>query len=136
MDFSDFRKNSDWLAKEDFLEPRILTIMAATTRLMPDGKAKPVLFFSETGIEAGMGLNKTNLTTLNRLFGSDEGDDWVGRKVEVFNDLSVSFQGQIGGLRLRAPPPPPPQPVAAPVQPVPAIQHHAVREDDIAAGGY
>ena len=94
----------NWLAKEDFNTPQVLTIVHAETRDMPDGKRKPCLFFKETGMVKAMGLNKTNLGVLNRLFGSDEGDDWVGQRVEVFNDPSVTFQGQVGGLRIRAAP--------------------------------
>ena len=125
MNFSEFRKNENWLAKEDFDTPQVLTIIHADTRDMPDGKRKPCLFFKETGMVKAMGVNKTNLGTLNRLFGSDEGDDWVGQRVEVFNDPSVTFQGQVGGLRIRA----------APRQVAAAIQHREVREDDIAGGG-
>src|SRR5688572_18610086 len=47
-------------------------------------------------------LNKVNNTILIGLFGSDETDDWKGKRVTAFFDPSVSFGGKTcGGIRLR-----------------------------------
>jgi hypothetical protein len=47
-------------------------------------------------------LNKENLRTLIEAFG-DEMDGWIGQRVEVFFDKSVTFGGKrVGGIRLKA----------------------------------
>ena len=47
-------------------------------------------------------LNATNIRKLMEMFGP-ESNDWRGNNVNVFNDMSVSFNGMQGGIRLRAP---------------------------------
>jgi hypothetical protein len=48
-------------------------------------------------------LNKTNLRLLAKWFGNHT-RDWVGRKVSVYRDDSISFGGNlVGGWRLRKP---------------------------------
>lgn len=46
-------------------------------------------------------LNRTNCERLEKIFGSDEPDAWVG-KVELYNDRSVRGpNGERGGIRVR-----------------------------------
>lgn len=46
-------------------------------------------------------LNSTNLALLEKAFGSDDTDDWTGKKVVLFNDENVSFGGKLtGGVRV------------------------------------
>lgn len=62
-------------------------------------------------------LNSTNIQLSERIFGSDDTDQWVNRKVVLYVDPNVSYGGKIvGGIRVRAPKPgavapPPPPPV-------------------------
>ncbi len=49
-------------------------------------------------------LNKTNGTMLQLITGSGDFDDWIGKKVVLFNDPTVSYAGKItGGIRIRKP---------------------------------
>jgi hypothetical protein len=49
-------------------------------------------------------LNSTNIQLCERIFLSDNTDDWIGRKLVLYNDPNVSFQGKVtGGIRVRAP---------------------------------
>lgn len=49
-------------------------------------------------------LNTTNINLLALICGSHNSDDWIGRRVVLFNDPSVSYAGKmIGGIRVRAP---------------------------------
>ncbi len=49
-------------------------------------------------------LNVTNIQLLAKACGSDDSDAWTGRKVMLYVDHSISFQGKVvGGLRVRAP---------------------------------
>ena len=137
MNISEFRLSKKWLQKEEFSTPRTLTILDVYARNLDDGTKKLTMFFSETGTERGAGLNRTNIDACSQIFKSDETEQWIGGKVELFNDHSVTYQGQRGGLRIRAAPPEvAPAELAAPVAPaVQAIKHTVVREDDIASGG-
>ena len=46
-------------------------------------------------------LNKTNINILRALYG-DDSDNWVHKDINVYNDPTVGYSGQItGGVRLR-----------------------------------
>lgn len=46
-------------------------------------------------------LNSTNLALLEKSFGSDNSDDWIGKAVVLYNDENVSFGGKLtGGIRV------------------------------------
>jgi hypothetical protein len=47
-------------------------------------------------------LNTTNGQLLAHYLGSPESDDWIGKRVTLYNDPTVSFAGKIvGGIRVR-----------------------------------
>lgn len=51
-----------------------------------------------------MVLNSTNLQLLAKACGSEETDDWIGKKVVLYADPNVSFGGKlVGGLRIKLP---------------------------------
>jgi len=73
-------------------------------------------------------LNSTNIQLCERVFGSDDTDQWIGHKIVLYTDPNVSYAGKVvGGIRVRAPkakpgrarattpPPPPPEPVTEPL---------------------
>src|SRR5947207_1198292 len=102
---TDELKVSKYLKKEDFPQPALLTVTNITKEnvALPTQpkKERGVMFFEER--EKGMVLNSTNLKRAEKVFGSDETNDWLGKKIVVFNDDNVEFGGEIvGGLRLRA----------------------------------
>ena len=50
-----------------------------------------------------LGLNKTNLSLLAKWFGKKP-SVWVGKRITVYKDESISFGGRlVGGLRVRRP---------------------------------
>lgn len=60
-----------------------------------------VVFFKE--IDQGVVLCKASLSQLIELTGSDETDEWIGKKVVMFNDPNVFFHGKpVGGIRFKA----------------------------------
>lgn len=94
---------SKFLKKEDFEEDRVLTIRGVKLEDMPGEQAqqKWVLYFREE--PKGLAMSVTTIRVLEQAFGSDS-DMWIGNKVMVYVDPSVSFGGKIvGGLRLRTP---------------------------------
>lgn len=60
---------------------------------------KPCLWFR--GIDKGLVLNKTNARMLIDNFGSDETNDWLGRKVKLFRTMTSSPTGMVPCIRVR-----------------------------------
>lgn len=51
-----------------------------------------------------MVLNSTNIQLLAKACGSEESEDWLGKKVIIYADPNVSFGGKlVGGLRVKLP---------------------------------
>lgn len=106
---------SKYLKKDDFPEPRILTVKDVTKENVSlptqPKKERGVMFFRE--LEKGMVLNTTNLKRAEKALGSDDTDDWVGKKICVYFDENVEFGGElVGGLRVRPANRPAPKPQA------------------------
>lgn len=92
---------SKFLKKEDFDEDQVCTIRTVRLEDVSQGEQRWVLFFNEH--TKGMVLNTTTIRVLEQAFG-DDSDGWTGKKVMVYVDPNVSFQGRVvGGLRLRTP---------------------------------
>jgi hypothetical protein len=67
-----------------------------------DAQTKWVLYFDESA--KVLTLNGTNIKRLEKVCGSDESDNWTGKKIVVYWDEEVTFKGETtGGIRLRAP---------------------------------
>lgn len=67
-------------------------------------KEDRLVLYSDDLAEGNQGiiLNKTCLGELERIFGSDDTEDWVGKPCVVFNDKNVQYQGKrVGGIRFR-----------------------------------
>lgn len=51
-----------------------------------------------------MVLNSTNIQLATKALGTDETDDWIGKKLVIYVDDNVSFGGKlVGGIRIRRP---------------------------------
>jgi hypothetical protein len=73
-------------------------ILAVKLETVGDDR-KAVLYF--TGHQKGLPLNVTNFRTLIELFGTDESDDWLGRRIELYT-TGVEYQGRHTlGIRIR-----------------------------------
>src|SRR5262245_6347855 len=49
-------------------------------------------------------LNATNIQLCAKVFGSEDTDDWTGKKIVLYTDPNVSYGGKlVGGIRVRAP---------------------------------
>jgi hypothetical protein len=68
-------------------------------------------------------MNATNIQLCTKALGTDETDDWMGRKILLYIDDNVSFGGKlIGGIRIKRAP----KPVA---KPAPKTFEEATEED-------
>lgn len=118
---------SKFLKKEDFEEDRVLTIKGVKLEDMPgdQGQQKWVLYFREE--PKGLAMSVTTIRVLEQAFGSDS-DQWIGNRVKVYVDPSVSFGGKVvGGLRIRTPKA---GPKAAAPAPAPALARVPGSDDE------
>jgi len=103
MDISDFMKSdSDWLKKDDVNYKGINVIISAVTEETVGQEKERKLALHFRGDVKPMLLNKINLKVLAAMFGTDT-KAWMGEEVNLFNDLSVNYNGAQGGLRIRPP---------------------------------
>lgn len=97
--------NSKFLKQGDIEQPMLVTIRSiGVENVSVPGEApknRGVVHFDE--LDKGMVLNKTNLLRTAKALGSEETDDWIGKRMVLYVDENVEFGGEIvGGLRLRA----------------------------------
>lgn len=110
-------KQSKFLTKEDCGKGILVTIKECYQANVAKEGAPPenkwCLEFNEQ--EKPMVLNSTNGQLIAQITGSENSEDWVGHKIVLYNDPSVSFAGQLkGGIRVRAPRNQPSKPAPAP----------------------
>lgn len=115
---SDMRE-SKFLKQTDVGKGLLVTVTACKPYNVAQEGAEPehkwCLVFNE--INKPLVLNATNIQLCERIFNSDDTDDWNGKKIVLYVDPNVSYAGKLtGGIRVRAPkpgavaPPPPPPP--------------------------
>jgi len=98
-------KNSKFLKKEDAGEGKLVTIASMEQQNVALDDQPPemkwILHFHE--FDKGMALNWTNLQLIAKATGSEETEDWIGKKIVIYEDPNVSFGGKlVGGIRVRA----------------------------------
>ena len=107
-------RESNFLKKEDVGRGVLATISGCVQKNVAKEGASPehkwCLTFNE--LEKPMVLNATNVQLCEAILGSDDTDHWIGKRIVLYTDPNVSYQGKlIGGIRVRAPkataPPPP-----------------------------
>ena len=92
---------SRFLAASDFNgEPHTLTITGIEIEKMPDGTAKPSIWFSESA--KPLLCNKTNAVAVANRYGV-ETSAWIGRPLELF-PTTTDYKGQpTPCIRVRVP---------------------------------
>lgn len=115
---------SKFLRKEDVGRGTLATVRSLEKQqVQAQGEApktKWIMYFEE--LTKGLVLGPTTIGQCELAFASDNTDDWIGRKLVLYNDATVMFGTErTGGIRVRAPknvpaagrpnrpPPPPPQ---------------------------
>lgn len=140
-------RESKFLKKEDCDPPVLLTIDGVSQHNVAMRGDPEELKWAISFVEADkpMVLNSTNAQLISAALGSEETDNWIGKKIVLYNDPTISFGGKvIGGIRCRAPkikagPAPAAQPLtrapAAAPAPVPAPVPASLPAAAAAAGG-
>lgn len=98
-------KSSKFLKKEDVGEGVTCTITGVSQENVAkegvDPEMKWCLHFSN--LDKPLVLNSTNMQLIAKFLGSEDTDDWEGKKIILYDDPSVSFGGKLtGGIRVRA----------------------------------
>ena len=98
-------KETKYIKKEDVGEGKLVTIakMEQQNVAMDDQpeEIKWIIHFQE--FNKGMVLNWTNIQLIAKAVGSEETEDWIGKKIVIYEDPNVSFGGKlVGGIRVRA----------------------------------
>jgi hypothetical protein len=127
--------DSKFLKKEDVGAGALMTVEGCAQHNVAKQGAEPemkwCLSFEES--DKPLVLNSTNIQLCQRVFSSDDTDEWVGKKIVLYTDPNVSYAGKVvGGIRVRAPKA---KPVAVPAPnkraTAPVIVPEPVDEDDI-----
>lgn len=96
---------SKYLKHTDIEQPMLLTVRGVKLEKLEYGgkqEQKGILYFHE--LEKGLVLNKTNLGICEKVFESDDTDEWTGQSIVLYVKDDIEYQGEIvSGLRLRAP---------------------------------
>src|SRR5689334_22764949 len=100
--------SSRYLKQEDVEEPKLWTIREVQKENIAPKDKDPeyagVMYFDE--VAKGMVVKSTNLQLASIALKSGDTDDWIGKKIVVYVDPTVSYAGKVtGGIRLRAPKP-------------------------------
>lgn len=110
-------RESKFLAKGDVGRGVLVTIAECLQKNVnaegADPEKKWCLTFQE--LDKPLVLNMTNATVCAQICGSEDTDQWTGKRIVLFTDPNVMYAGKmVGGIRVRAPkpnaPPPPPPP--------------------------
>ncbi len=120
-------RESKFLKKEDVGKGALATIESVgqmnVAKEGADQEMKWCLHFSD--IDKPLVLNSTNIQLCAKICGSEDTDDWAGKRIVLYTDPNVSYGGKlIGGIRVRAP-----KPSAAP--PPPPTMSEPLTDDDI-----
>lgn len=97
-------KSSKFLKKEDVGDGVICTIDGVSQENVAKEGADPemkwCLHFAN--LDNPMVLNVTNMQLIAHFLGSEDTDDWIGKKIILYDDPSVAYKGKLtGGIRVR-----------------------------------
>lgn len=99
-------KESKFLKKEDCGPGILVTIAKLTEENMAMEGEKPDMKWCVHFMEdvKPLALGSTNAQLIAAAVGSEETDNWAGKKIVVYSDPTIVFKGKVtGGIRVRAP---------------------------------
>ena len=92
---------SKWIQKTDLTQPTRLIVAGCSKETVKDknGKEETKWIVSFQGAWKPLILNVTNTKAFFATLDPDS-DNWAGKEIILFNDMSVSYQGDLGGIRV------------------------------------
>ncbi len=99
-------RESKFLKQSDIGAGSLLTVRGCNQHNVAKEGAEPeqkwCLEFEES--EKPLVLNGTNAQLCEKIFGSDDTDHWIGKRIVLYVDPTIVYQGKLtGGIRVRAP---------------------------------
>lgn len=99
-----FATDSKWLKWQELDgQDWVLTIASFKQENLGQGdkqEMKWVLYFKE--MPKGFALNATNGKTISKILGSDEMNDWVGKRITLYSKDDIEYAGElVNGIRVR-----------------------------------
>ena len=97
---------SKYLRKEDVTPPLIATISGLTHENLAKDNEAPEMKYILQFVEnlKPMVLNLTNGKLIAIVTGEEDTDNWIGKKITLWNDPTVSFGDKMkGGIRVKLP---------------------------------
>jgi len=99
-------RESKFLKKEDVGAGALFAVAGCEQHNVAKEGAEPelrwCLSFEES--DKPLVLNSTNIQLCESICGSDDTDDWIGKKIVLYADPTVQYRGKVvGGIRVRAP---------------------------------
>ncbi len=93
-----------YLTANDIVEPTTIVVERVVEKTFnKNGREEKKIVVYYEGEPRGAPLSMPQLKQLIAIFRSDETNDWVGRKVEMYRDDDIFFDGkQVSGIRFRA----------------------------------
>ena len=95
----------EYLRRDDVKKPMLVTIKDVQEHVFRrEGKNVPKLLISFEEDARVFVSNVTNSRIIAAFVGSSETNDWVGAKIVIYDDPTVTMRGSVvGGLRVRPP---------------------------------
>lgn len=92
---------SNYLKADDLEEADVIVTITGCEieELGKEKERKPVLTFR--GTDKKMVLNKTNWQTIAKVLGTDETDEWIGKRITLFTAQVESFGETVLAIRVR-----------------------------------
>lgn len=99
-------KKSNYVTQRDVDPPKVVTIIGSKEANMALDGADPdyqwTLLFKE--LDKPFVVNSTNGQLIEAIMGSKNSDDWIGKRIVLYVDPTISYRGKVtGGVRCRAP---------------------------------
>ena|SRR3990167_3616362 len=109
---------SKYLKTADIPDPVIVTVEKIGKVNLAKEDAAPeykwAVKFQE--FPKAMVLNSTNIKIAEKVFGSDNTEDWIGKEIVLYTDENVTFGGElVGGLRFKGQEKTPQKVIAKPI---------------------
>lgn len=98
MDISELI-SGNYLKSSDIPEAGVVVTILTIKRAERDPQKLEIGF---KGLDQILVANKTNIRRIRQQLGSVNTDDWIGKKIVIFNDPLVEFGDKpVGGIRVR-----------------------------------
>lgn len=98
-------RDSKFLKQTDVGAGALMTIESCEQHNVAKEGAPPEMKWclSFTESDKPLVLNSTNAQLCAKALGSEDTEDWTGRKIVLYTDPTIQFQGKVvGGIRIRA----------------------------------